>query len=86
MIIKILIEVSMVVLLIILLITTNKLQVLTQESLLNQDDVNYVNSLGWVAAWILCAFNGLCLLMMIMDYAFDLIGYLKKSKSINKKN
>jgi hypothetical protein len=47
-----------------------------QESVLNADDVNYVNSLGWAAAWILCAFNILCLLIILFDYTFDLIDYL----------
>jgi hypothetical protein len=47
-----------------------------QETVLNADDVNYVNSLGWAAAWILCAFNALCLLIILLDYTFDLIDYL----------
>ncbi len=61
---------------IILLIATKKLNDLMQQTILNTDDVNYVNSLGWVAAWILCAFNALSFLMMILDYVFDLIDYL----------
>ncbi len=65
---------------IILLITTNKLQDLMQETILNNNDVNYVNSLGWAAAWTLCAFNALSLLMMILDYIFDLIDYLEKRR------
>ncbi len=47
-----------------------------QESVLNANDVNDVNSLGWAAAWILCAFNILCLLMILLDYTFYLIDYL----------
>ncbi len=47
-----------------------------QETVLNADDVNYVNSLGWAAAWILCAFNILCLMITLLDYIFDLIDYL----------
>jgi hypothetical protein len=47
-----------------------------QESILNEDGVNYVNSLGWAAAWILCAFNALCLLIILLDYIFDLLDYL----------
>ncbi len=61
---------------IILLIATKKLNYLMQQTILNTDDVNYVNSLGWAAAWILCAFNVLSFLMMILDYVFDLIDYL----------
>ncbi len=68
------------VVIIILLIATNKLQDLMQETILNNDDVNYVNSLGWAAAWTLCSFNALSLLMMIVDYIFDLIHYLEKRK------
>ncbi len=68
------------VVIIILLIVTNKLNDLMQQSILNNDDVNYVNSLGWAAAWMLCIFNALSLLMMILDYIFDLIDYLKKRK------
>ncbi len=68
------------VVIIILLIATNKLQDLMQQSVLSNDDVNYVNSLGWAAAWTLCAFNVLSLLMMILDYIFDLIDYLEKPK------
>ncbi len=68
------------VVIIILLIATNKLQDLMQQAILNNNDVNYVNSLGWAAAWTLCAFNALSLLMMIVDYIFDLIDYLKKRK------
>jgi hypothetical protein len=49
---------------------------------LNDDDVNYVNNLGWVAAWMLCAFNALYFLMMILDLIFDLIDYLKKRKQL----
>jgi hypothetical protein len=49
-----------------------------QESVLNSEDVNYVNSLGWAAAWILCAFNGLYFVMMILDYVFDLFDYVQK--------
>jgi hypothetical protein len=44
---------------------------------LNQDDVNYTNSLGWVAAGMLCAFNALSFVLMITDYIFDLIDYLE---------
>jgi hypothetical protein len=51
-----------------------------QETILNNNDVNYVNSLGWAAAWTLCAFNALSLLMMILDYIFDLIDYLEKRR------
>jgi hypothetical protein len=51
-----------------------------QQTILNNDDVNYVNSFGWAAAWTLCAFNALSLLMMILDYIFDLIEYLEKRK------
>jgi hypothetical protein len=47
-----------------------------QESVLKADDVNYVNSLGWAAAWVLCAFNALCLVINLLDYIFDLIDYL----------
>ncbi len=61
---------------IILLIATKKLNDLMQQTILNTDDVNYVNSLGWAAAWTLCAFNALSLLMMILDYIFDLIDCL----------
>jgi hypothetical protein len=61
---------------IILLIATKKLNDLMQQTILNNDDVNYVNSLGWAAAWTLCAFNALSLLMMILDYIFDLIDCL----------
>ncbi len=68
------------VVIIILLIATNKLNDLMQQSILNNDDVSYVNSLGWAAAWTLCIFNALSLLMMILDYIFDLIDYLKKRK------
>jgi hypothetical protein len=68
------------VVIIILLIATNKLQDLMQETILNNDDVNYVNSLGWAAAWTLCAFNALSLLMMTLDYIFDFIDYLQKRK------
>ncbi len=64
------------VVIIILLIATNKLQDLMQQTVLNNDDVNYVNSLGWAAAWTLCAFNVLSLLMMIIDHIFDLFDYL----------
>ncbi len=64
------------VVIIILLIATNKLNDLMQQTVLNNDDVNYLNSLGWAAAWVLCAFNALSLLMMILDYIFDLIDYL----------
>jgi hypothetical protein len=46
-----------------------------QESVLNADDVNYVNSLGWAAAGILCAFNALYLLMILVDFTVDLIDY-----------
>jgi hypothetical protein len=42
--------------------------------------VNYVNSLGWAAAWTLCAFNAFSLLMLILDYIFDLIDYLEKRR------
>jgi flagellar biosynthesis protein FlhB len=77
-------EISIIVVIILLLITTNKLQDLMQESILNNDDVNYVNSLGWAAAWTLCAFNALSLLMMILDYIFDFIDYLEKRRE-NKK-
>ncbi len=69
---------------ILLLIATNKLQDLLQESILNNDDVNYVNSLGWAAAWTLCAFNVLSLLMMVVDYIFDFIDYLEKRSVDNK--
>ncbi len=65
---------------IIILIATNKLQDLMQQTILNSDDVSYVNSLGWAAAWTLCAFNALSLLMMIFDYIFDFIDYLEKRK------
>ncbi len=82
--IKLLMEISIIVVIILLLITTNKLQDLMQESILNNDDVNYVNSLGWAAAWTLCAFNALSLLMMILDYIFDFIDYLEKRRE-NKK-
>ncbi len=51
-----------------------------QQTILNQDDVNDLNSLGWVAAWTLCTFNALSFIMMLMDYIFDLIDYLKKGK------
>ncbi len=68
------------VVLIMLLIATNKLQDLMQQTILNNDDVNYVNSLGWAAAWTLCIFNAFSLLMMILDYIFDLIEYLEKRK------
>ncbi len=74
--IKFLTEISIMVLIIMLLIATNKLQALMQQSILNNDDVNYINSLGWAAAWTLCIFNALSLLMMILDYIFDLIDYL----------
>jgi hypothetical protein len=74
--IKLLTEISIITVIILLLIATNKLQDLLQESILNNDDVNYVNSLGWAAAWTLCAFNALSLLMMILDYIFDLIDCL----------
>ncbi len=47
-----------------------------QESVLNTDDVNYVNSLGWAAAWILCGFNMLCLQIILLDYTFDLVDYI----------
>jgi hypothetical protein len=73
-------ELSIIVLIIILLIATNKLQDLMQETILNNDDVNYVNSLGWAAALILCLFNVLSLLMTILDYIFDFIDYLDKRK------
>jgi flagellar biosynthesis protein FlhB len=73
-------EISVMVVIIILLIATNKLNDLMQQSILNNDDVSYVNSLGWAAAWTLCIFNALSLLMMILDYIFDLIDYLKKRK------
>jgi hypothetical protein len=69
--------------LIMLLIATNKLQDLMQQTILNNDDVNYVNSLGWAAAWTLCIFNAFSLLMMILDYIFDLIEYLEKRKKDN---
>jgi hypothetical protein len=68
------------------LIATNKLQDLMQETILNNEDVNYVNSLGWAAAWTLCAFNVLSLFMMILDYIFDLIDYLEKRKEDVNKN
>ncbi len=68
------------VVIIMLLITTNKLQDLMQQTILNNDDVNYVNSLGWAAAWTLCIFNAFSLLMMILDYIFDFIEYLQKRK------
>jgi hypothetical protein len=68
------------VVIIMLLIATSKLQELMQETILNNDDVNYVNSLGWAGAWTLCAFNALSLLMMILDYIFDFIDYLRKRK------
>jgi hypothetical protein len=68
------------VVIIILLIATNKLQDLMQQTIIDSDDANYVNSLGWAAAWTLCAFNVLSLLMMILDYIFDLIDYLKKRR------
>jgi hypothetical protein len=74
--VKYLMEISIMVVIIILLIATNKLQDLMQEPVLNNDDVNYVNSLGWAAAWMLCVFNVLSLLMMIIDYIFDFIDYL----------
>ncbi len=77
---KFLMEISIMVVIIILLIATNKLKDLMQQSILNNDDVNYVNSLGWVAAWTLCAFNALSLLMMILDYIFDLLEYLEKRR------
>jgi hypothetical protein len=47
----------------------------------NNDDVNYVYSLGWAAAWTLCAFNGLSLIMMLADYIFDFIDFFKKAKN-----
>ncbi len=78
--IKFFMELSIIVLIIILLIATNKLQDLMQETILNNDDVNYVNSLGWAAALILCLFNVLSLLMTILDYIFDFIDYLDKRK------
>ena len=78
--IKLLIEISLMVVIIILLIATNKLEDLMQQGVLNNNDVNYVNSLGWAAAWTLCAFNALSLLMMILDYIFDFIDYLEKRK------
>ncbi len=74
--IKLLTETSIIVVTILLFYATNKLQDLMQQSILNNDDVNYVNSLGWAAAWTLCTFNVLSLLMMILDYIFDLIDYL----------
>ncbi len=74
------------VVIIMLLIATNKLQDLMQETILNNEDVNYVNSLGWAAAWTLCAFNVLSLFMMILDYIFDLIDYLEKRKEDVNKN
>jgi flagellar biosynthesis protein FlhB len=77
-------ETSIIVVIILLLIATNKLQYLMQESILNNDDVNYVNSLGWAAAWTLCAFNALSLLMIIIDYIFDFIDYLEKHREDNK--
>jgi len=68
------------VVIIILLIVTNKLEDLMQQGVLNNNDVNYVNSLGWAAAWTLCAFNALSLVMMILDYIFDFIDYIEKRK------
>ncbi len=47
-----------------------------QESILNADDVNYVNSLGWAAAWLLCSFNAFCFLIILLDYIFELLDYL----------
>ncbi len=51
-----------------------------QQSVLNQNDVNYVNSLGWAAAWALCAFNGLGFFMIAADYIFDFVEFLQKRK------
>ncbi len=84
--IKFLTEISIMVVIIILLIATNKLQDLMQQTIIDSDDANYVNSLGWAAAWTLCAFNVLSLLMMILDYIFDLIDYLKKRREDQKQN
>ncbi len=82
--IKHLTETSIIVVTILILIATNKLQDLMKQVILNNDDVNYVNSLGWAAAWTLCAFNVLSLLMMILDYIFDFIDYIEKRKEDNK--
>ncbi len=75
-IIKILAELSIITVLILLLIVTNKLSQMMQESVLNVDDVKYVNSLGWAAAWVLCTFNAFCFLMILLDYVFDYKEYV----------
>jgi hypothetical protein len=80
------VEISLISVLLILLVATNKLSQLMQESALNDDDVNYVNILGWAAAWILCVFNALSFLMIILDYIFDFANYLQKRKERLKNN
>ncbi len=77
---KVLAELSMIILVIILLIVTNKFQQMMDQAILNIDDVNYVNSLGWAASWILCVFNALFFIIMLLDYLFTLQDYLKKKK------
>jgi hypothetical protein len=62
------------------LTATNKLQKLTEQTILSDADVNYVNNLGWAAGWMLCTFNALYFLFMLLDYIFDLIDYLKIKK------
>ncbi len=46
-----------------------------QQTILNNDDVNYVNYLGWAAALTLCIFNILSLLMMMLDYILNFMDY-----------
>jgi type III secretory pathway component EscU len=77
---KVLAELSMIILVIILLTVTNKFQQMMDYAILNIDDVNYVNSLGWAASWILCVFNVLFFIITLLDYLFTLLDHLKKKK------
>ncbi len=44
------------------------------------------NSLGWAAAWILCAFNGFYFLETILDYLYNLIDLLRERGMLCKKS
>ncbi len=67
----------MIVLCSILIAVTNKLQKLLAQTIIDESDANKINSLGWIAVYILLIFNLLSFSITIIDYVYIFITYYK---------
>ncbi len=41
----------------------------------------YINQLGWAAGYLLCIFNLLSLIQMLLDYVFHFVNYFVQKRA-----